>query len=147
MRGVIVLLTDGKVGALQVDGVVNAETEHQGRDGHFQRREPCPKQVQQPVGPDQRHGQAGQREGHAACGTERQSQDEHDHDERQNDEQCEAVKGGVVNVVGNQVQRNRTVGQRRICGNGRQLLTQLVLPDFTLGGVERRIDVEHPQGG
>ena len=136
MRRVIVLLTDGKVGALQVDGVVDAETKHQGRDGHFQRREPCPKQVEQAVGPNQRHGQAGQREGHATCGAERQGQHKHHHDERQNDEQREPIERGVVNVVGDQVQRNRAIGQRRVCGDGRQLLTQLVLPDFTLCGVE-----------
>ena len=95
-----------------MNGIVNAETQHKGRHGGLEGREPSTGDVENAVRPDEGACQADERERHAGEGTEGHGQHHDNHGEGQQHEQEQVVEGAFVDVVGQQVVGDDLVGQR-----------------------------------
>ena len=95
-----VLVPKGTLSSLEVDGVVDAEAEHQRRNRGLQRREASAGDVQNPVGPDEGTRQPHEGKGHAGKGTERNGEHDDDDGKGEQHQEQQIVKGALVNVVG-----------------------------------------------
>ena len=88
-----------------MDGVIDSQTEHQGRHSHFEGCHPRGDQVDEPERPDEGGAQTHHGEEDPSRTSERDREEDHDHCTSKRDEEPEVGEGRRIDVVGQQVDR------------------------------------------